>query len=112
MGIYLGRYWRDATDGYFSYLMDPDGVTDTSLRVTYFGNDAAVNDMDRAFDILIDDQLLTGVTLTGGQGDVFVDVNYQIPGNLIGDGSPVRVKFQSHTNAIAGGVYGVRLIRN
>lgn len=104
-GTHLGRFWRDAT-GYFSYLLDPQGESTAILRVTYFGNDTG-----RTFDILIDDQLLATETLVGGLGDVFFDVDYTIPAELIGDGSTFRVKFQAQTDSIAGGVFYVRLVR-
>ncbi|AJQ94782.1 beta-L-arabinofuranosidase domain-containing protein [Gynuella sunshinyii] len=105
-GIHLNRYWRDAK-GFFSYQLDPKGVTSTTLRVTYFGNDSG-----RTFDILVNDTLLTTQKLTGGKGDVFFDVDYNIPSSMIGNGSLFRVKFQAHSGSTAGGVFYVRLIRN
>ena len=106
-GIHLNRHWRHAT-GWFSYeLNDPEGEAEV-LRLTYYGEDS-----DRHFDIEFNGEHLAEVELDGSEGDRFYTVDYQIPDSLTEDrAEPFHtVRFVAHEGSIAGGIYGVRLMR-
>ena len=105
-GTHENRFWRDAT-GYFSYLMDPKGETSGKVRVTYWGGDSGRN-----FNILVNDQVIAQVALTGAAPGTFIDRDYTIPSNLMSGDEKIRIKFEAQAGSIAGGVFFVRLIRD
>jgi len=106
-GVHKGRHWRHAS-GWFSYrLKDPQGEAAT-LRVTYYGRDA-----NRSFAILANGIQLAEVTLDGSRGDEFFSVDYPLPkalGRENRDGI-IELKFAAGPGSVAGGIYGVRLLR-
>ncbi len=105
-GVNGTRHWRHAHD-WFSYRLNRKGEANPILRLTYFGLDNG-----RTFDILINDKHLATVSLEGGKGPEFYSIDYPIPANLLSeDSNYFRVKFKAHKNSIAGGLYGVRLLK-
>lgn len=106
-GVHRNRHWRDAT-GWFSYVMNNKDKKAYSLQVTYYGLDK-----NRSFDILINNQVLSSVTLTGNQGDSFFAVEYPIPAEILQNAADnkLTVKFVANSNSVAGGIYEVRLLR-
>ncbi|TKB43818.1 glycoside hydrolase family 127 protein [Thalassotalea mangrovi] len=106
-GINGRRHWRHAHD-WFSYRLNTKGETNPVLRLTYFGLDK-----DRRFDILIDNKLLTSVSLSGDKGATFYSVDYPIPSHLLPtDSHYLRITFKAHKDSIAGGLYGIRLLKH
>jgi DUF1680 family protein len=106
-GIHRGRHWRHAT-GWFSYeLKDPKREAKV-LRITYYGLDAGRN-----FDILMNDEKLATVALDGSQGDKFYTVDYAVPASVWKNakGNVLVTKFAAHSGSTAGGIYGVRLLK-
>ncbi len=106
-GVHQNRHWRHAT-GWFSYnLKDKKGEA-KFLRLTYYGLDRGRN-----FDILINDKKIATVNLDGSQGDRFYTVDYPIPAELIkkGKDNTLVTKFKAHPGSVAGGIYGVRLMK-
>ena len=107
-GVYQNRHWRHAT-GWFSYdLKDKKGEA-AFLRITYFGQDK-----DRNFDILINNKKIATVNLDGSKGDQFYTVDYPIPAEVVKNAknNVLTTKFQAHPGSVAGGIYGVRLMKN
>ena len=106
-GVHRNRHWRDAT-GWFSYVMNNKDKKAHSLQVTYYGLDK-----NRSFDILINNQVVSSVTLTGNQGDNFFAVEYPIPAETLQNSTDNKlvVKFVAKSNSVAGGIYEVRLLR-
>ena len=105
-GLNGTKHWRHASD-WFSYEMNVKGEKSVTLQLTFFGLDA-----NRKFDVLIDEKVLSTITLTGDKGAVFYHQNIDIPAHLIGDpNKPFRVKFKAKPNSIAGGLYGIRLLK-
>lgn len=105
-GVFQDRHWRHAS-GWFSYELGNKNGEAKSLAITYSGADA-----HRNFDILIDGKLLTTVHLDGSKGIAFFTEEYEIPSdwkNSLDD--KIEVMFKAHENSIAGGIYGVRLMR-
>lgn len=106
-GVHRNRHWRDAT-GWFSYVLNNKDKKAHSLQITYYGLDK-----NRSFDILINNQVLSNVTLTGNQGDNFFAVEYPIPAETLQNTADNKlvVKFVAKSNSVAGGIYEVRLLR-
>lgn len=104
-GSYNGEYYRDG-QGWFSYEMQTGEQADSvTLMVRYWGGDR-----NRTFDILIDGQLLTTVTLRGGRSE-FVNAEYLIPAAMLAGKQKVTVKFAARNGSTAGGVYYVRICK-
>lgn len=105
-GIHKDRHWRHASN-WFSYDLNDKNKEAKSLLITYFGADT-----NRNFDILLDGELLATVHLDGSKGDDFFEVEYEIPAEIkVLLKQKIVLMFKSHENSIAGGIYGVRLIR-
>lgn len=108
MGAHMGRHWRDATDGWFSYDMNDKQGEAKKLLVVYFGADR-----NRNFKILVNDVEIASVKLNGSHGNNFFSESYTIPEAVLTaatDGKLV-VKFESAPGSIAGGVFEVRLMK-
>ena len=106
-GLNGTKHWRHARD-WFSYQMHVKGQRSVTLQLTFFGLDK-----NRHFDVLIDDKLLSSIHLSGDKGAVFYQENIDIPAHLIADpNKPFRLKFKAKENSIAGGLYGIRLLKN
>ena len=105
-GVHQGRHWRHAR-GWFSYdLADPDREA-AVLRVTYFGLDR-----DRTFDVSLGGAPVATVALDGSRGDVFYTVDYAVPAAARAEDGVLTVRFEAHPGSIAGGIYGLRLLRS
>ncbi|WP_341937955.1 glycoside hydrolase family 127 protein [Marinimicrobium sp. C2-29] len=107
-GIHMGRHWRHA-QGWFSYqLRDPRAEAET-LRITYFGGDAG-----REFEISLDGTKIADVELEAGKGADFYTVDYPVPDAVVenAEDGQIELKFTAKPGSIAGGIYGVRLLRN
>jgi hypothetical protein len=103
-------FFRDARDGhYFSYLMQTQGSTSLTLRLTFWGQDEW---RSCEFDIMIDDTLLCSVNNTHKwRTSQFKTEDYAIPAELLKGKSQIRVKFVAKPGRQVGEIYGVRLIR-
>lgn len=105
-GINQGKHWRHAT-GWFSYdLTDRKGEART-LRLTYASGDAG-----RKFDILVNGELLAQVALDGQAEQPFYTVDYPLPAPVVAAArGKLVVKFVARPGSVAGGLYGLRLLR-
>ncbi len=106
-GVFRNRHWRHAA-GFFSYQFKNPGNQKCLLRITYYGGDK-----DRKFNILVNNKVVAKVELDGSLGDNFVDVDYPISKNVIEQSKSklVEIKFVSMPGSLAGGIYGVRLMK-
>jgi DUF1680 family protein len=107
-GVFGGRRWRHATDGgWFSWELKvlPDRAQ--QLRVTYWGSDGG----NRLFDVLIDGARLATQRLQSNRPNRFYDEVYAIPAEMTKGKERVTVRFQAHAGAWAGGVFGVRVVK-
>ena len=103
-GINKGKHWRHAS-GWFSYdLTDRKGEARV-LRLTYSTLDAG-----RRFDILVNGKLLAEVTLDARASQELYSQDYAIPAGSAVDGKLV-IRFVARDGSIAGGLYGLRLLR-
>lgn len=105
-GIHEGRHWRHTKD-WFSYDLNNSTQDAQFIRITYWGADVG-----RQFEIFVNDQLLSNVSLEGKGGDQFVNIDYPLPKNLLAQQpKTITIKFQAGEHSIAGGIFEVRLMR-
>ena len=68
-GYFENEAWRDARDGgYFEYTLNTGGLKELTLLVRYWGNETT--DPARAFDILVDGEVLVEENISGTGGTV------------------------------------------
>jgi hypothetical protein len=103
-GIHMDRHWRHA-EGWFSYVMQNKQLTAQKIRLTFFGGDS-----NRSFDVWVNDALLTTIRLTGERGAVFYEQDVNLS-DTMRRASNLVIKFVAHPNSVAGGIYGVRLMK-
>jgi hypothetical protein len=107
-GDFSDRQWRHATEGgWFSWDLKVLPDTAQELRVTYWGSDAG----NRVFDLLVDGQKLATQRLEQNKPGQFYEEVYKLPAELLRDKARLTIKFQAHAGAMAGGVFGVRLVK-
>jgi DUF1680 family protein len=105
-GSNQGRRSREAQGGWFSYRLNAGGTAaPLELIVTYDGGER-----DRAFDLVVNDQVIATIERKGGQRDRFIDAAYAVPAELARAGT-LTVKFASRDKSRTASVYGVRLVR-
>ena len=105
-GDFNGRKWRDA-HGWFSYEMKAAVNAPMMLHCTYWGGDG-----NREFDILVDGVKIATQKLGRINPSEFVDQDYVIPAELTKGRDRVTVKFQAQPGSVAGGVFGVLLLKS
>jgi uncharacterized protein len=105
-GLYKGRHWRHSR-AWFSYELNDKQQQAMRLQVTYSGTDAG-----RQFDIRLNDELIAKVESTRNAQE-FYSVDYAIPAALVKKSKgKYTLKFVAAPGSIAGGIYGVRLLRD
>jgi DUF1680 family protein len=105
-GVNKGKHWRHAT-GWFSYDLNDKKSEARVLRLTYSKGDAG-----RQFDIVINGQLLAQVTLDDQASADLYTVDYPLPPALVAAAKgKLTVKFVAKPGSVAGGLYGLRLVR-
>lgn len=103
-GVHRGRHWRHAS-GWFSYELRNPKAEAKILRITFNGADAG-----RTFDILVNGEAITTIKSEGAAGPVFVDVDYELS-EAAREAKIIEVKFQAAPGSVAGGIFGVRLLK-
>jgi uncharacterized protein len=107
-GDAFGRKWRHAFDGgWFGFELKVLADVPQELLVTYWGGDGG----NRVFDVLVEGEKLATQRLERNQPDKFFDVAYAVPAELARGKEKVKVRFQAHPGATAGGVFGVRMVK-
>jgi DUF1680 family protein len=105
-GELSGRKWRHA-HGWFSYEMKVLSGEPQQLIATFWGDDATA----REFDVLVDGKIIATEKLNHNQPGEFFDVALPLPAALTQGKQSVTVKFTAHPGNLAGGVYGVCILR-
>jgi len=107
-GEFGGRRWRHATDGgWFAFRMKALPDAPLELLVTYWGSDGGA----RTFDVLADGTKLATEKLASNRPGAFYDQAYAIPPDLTRGKDAVTVRFQGHPGNIAGGIFGLMVLR-
>ncbi len=106
-GNFAGSTWRDADGGWFSYRLATKGVKSASLLCSYWGSDSG----NRTFDVLVNGTKIATQTLQNDDPTHFFTVTYVIPPALLTKGDTVRVEFRAASGKVAGGLFGVALLK-
>ncbi|MBP8604222.1 MAG: hypothetical protein KBI46_00085 [Phycisphaerae bacterium] len=102
-----GRTWRDAgPGGWFEYRLKVLPELPMTLLCTYWGGDSG-----RIFDILVDGQVIAVQRLDRPKPGEFLEVEYEIPDNLVKNKSSVVIRFDGHNGSITGGLYGCAVLK-
>ncbi|MFC4655816.1 beta-L-arabinofuranosidase domain-containing protein [Rheinheimera marina] len=104
-GVNSNRHWRHS-HSWFSYQLATQGETAAVLQLDYYGLD-----QNRQFELWIDDHKLADVSLSGTGQANWYSVDYPIPADWLRGHRTIRLKFVAKPGSIAGGIYGVRLLR-
>lgn len=107
VGHHMGRGWRHATDGWWSWELKVLPDTPTVLACTYWGDDVPPRD----FDILVDGRKIATQALDRNRPGEFFQVEYPLPPDLLQGKDKVTVEFRAHTGNTAGGVLGCATLR-
>ncbi len=108
VGDNSGRHWRDARDGGFmSFEMKAVPDAKMNLHCTYWGGDTG----NRTFDILADGVKVGTQVLKAEHPDKFFDGVYPLPAELTKGKTKITVRIQPAKGSMAGGVFGIRVVR-
>ena len=107
-GEFSRRKFRHAHDGgWFSCeLKLPEGKP-ADLIVTYWGSEQGA----RTFDLLLDGNKFATQTLHQNDPEKFWQKTYPLPDELTAGKEKAVLKFQAHPGNMAGGVFGIRVVR-
>lgn len=105
-GLNKGMRWRHASV-WMSYELNDKQHQAKHLRLTFSTLDAG-----RKFDVFINDKLIQSVQLTGDSPQEIYTKDFVIPEKLVrASNGKLIVKFVGHKGSIAGGLYGLRLLK-
>lgn len=117
-GMHLGRHWRDST-AWFGYQLSDAALKDSELPALVLRVDYFAGDVGRSFSIWLNGMKLADVSLpvpqqrrqAGSAG--FYSVDYPIPAEVLAlsGNSKHQLKFVADSGSVAGGIYGIRLMR-
>lgn len=103
-----GRKWRHArVGGWLAFDFNMASNTPVSLVISYWGSETG----PRTFDILVDGARVATQSLQNDKPGEFFDVTYAIPEDLTRGKNKITIRFSGQPGNMAGGFYGVRLIR-
>ena len=103
-----GRQWRHArAGGWLAFDFKVASNTPVSLVISYWGSETG----PRTFDILVDGIKVATQSLQNDKPGEFFDMTYPIPENATRGKNKITIRFQGQSGNMAGGFYGVRLIR-
>ena len=100
--------WRDARDGgWFEYAVKTLPDQPLELRLTFWGSDGG----NREFDLLVDGRRFATEKLTGAKPNEFFENTYPLPADLTRGKARIVLRFQPKPGNLAGGVFGLRVLR-
>jgi hypothetical protein len=105
-GLTKGRHWRDAK-GWFSYVLKDPKHEAKRLHLSFSKGDAG-----RKFDVLLNGRLIETIELDATATEEIYSRDVAIPKDVVAsaDGALV-VRFAARPGSTAGGLYGLRLMR-
>ena len=103
-----GRNWRHArAGGWLSFDLKVLPDRSVSLVCSYWGSETG----PRTFDILVDGIKIATQSLQNNKPGEFFDVTYPIPESVTRGKNKITIRFAGQPGNMAGGFYGVRVIR-
>jgi hypothetical protein len=106
-GRFKERPNRESRSGWFSFDMRINPGVPVALIVEYWGGFPGA----KTFDIVVNDKVIATENISGKKDGQFINVRYEIPGEISRGKSRITVKFQAHPGNMAGPVFGVRTIQ-
>ena len=104
-GLHKNSRWRHARQ-WFSYELNDRERQARTLRLSFSGGDAG-----RRFDLFVNGQLVSEITLAANEAEIY-SRDFELPAALVQASSgKLSVKFVARPGSIAGGLYGLRLMR-
>jgi hypothetical protein len=94
--------------GWFTFEMEVGSYESVSLSVEYWGGYTG----SKTFDILVEDRKIATENISNKAPGRFIDVSYQIPGELLSRNEKIEVHFVPHEDHRAGPVFMVRTVRD
>ena len=94
--------------GWFTFEMEVGSEESVSLSVEYWGGYTG----SKTFDILVEDRKIATENITNKAPGRFIDVSYQIPGELLNGNEKIEVQFVPHEGHRAGPVFTLRTVRD
>ena len=105
-GITKGMRWRHTTK-WMSYELTDKKLDAKTLRLSFSKADAG-----RQFDLLINGKLIEKIILASDSNEEIYTRDFTIPEAIVKNSKgKLIVKFVARSNSIAGGLYGLRLLR-
>ena len=105
-GDFSSRKWRDAAD-WFTYEMKTLPDKPQQLACTFWGGEKG----GRSFDVLVNGVIIATQELQKNHPGEFFEAAYPIPAELTQGKNSVTVKFVAHPGNLAGGVFGIRILK-
>jgi hypothetical protein len=105
-GEHQGKRWRHAS-GWFRYQVKVLPDVPVALHCTWWGSDAG----NRNFDILVDGQRVATQKLENNRPGEFYEEAIALAPDLTRGKNHIEVRFQPHPGNLAGGLFGLRVIR-
>jgi hypothetical protein len=105
-GEWQNRKYRHAFNGgSFSFDLSLDPSSHLEIIFTYWGGDR------RTFDVLVDGKFWHTEVLNGTPANAFIDRRPAIPESMWKGKSKIRITLQAQPKGMAGGLFGVRVLR-
>ncbi|NHZ88517.1 glycosyl hydrolase [Massilia sp. CCM 8733] len=105
-GVNKGKHWRHAS-GWFSYVLSDAKLEAVVLRLSFSTLDAG-----RKFDVVVNGETIAAVQLDAPAGPEVYTRDIAIPAAIAaGSAGKLTVKFVAKPGSLAGGLYGLRLLR-
>lgn len=105
--VYARKFRHAFPGGWFSYELAVLPDAPMELVATYWGDE----NNERVFDVLVDGERIATQKLLHDRGPQFFQVAYRIPPELTRGKRRVTVRFQTHPDRMAGGLFGLRMAR-
>jgi DUF1680 family protein len=105
-GLNKGMHWREAK-GWFSYVLKDPKREAKRLRLTLAKGDAG-----RKFDVLVNGRLLETIETDAAASQDIYTSDVAIPQDVVDSaGGILVIRFAARPGSVAGGLYGLRLLR-
>jgi hypothetical protein len=105
-GVNAGRHWRHASK-WFSYELNDPKHEAKLLRLTF-----ARVDGGRRFDVVVNGERVAEVELSTNEAQEFYTRDFALQPTLLQSGfGKLEVQFVAKEGSVAGGLYGLRLLR-
>ncbi|WP_316830109.1 glycoside hydrolase family 127 protein [Pedobacter aquatilis] len=102
-GTFGERHFRNGK-AWFSYRLKNNALQAKKLTITLSGEEK-----NKAFSILINNELIKHLTLDGTKGKDFYNEEITIPGQLLS--ADMEIKFVADSNSSIGNIYEIRLLK-